>query len=207
MSTRKSRLKQVPQPVRGGHCFSKIGVHSSERVGLMIDVRKAQKRLRIPRRRIEASMLPASKQTLPLHNAPLWGAFQRCMVEPDGSSAHLPQVPFHTVDGCTSMIFPFVWKRQRRGMSHQQAQHSIGTTSTFWGIGGWCSPETQSITEGSSWWFQLEGSMADFAQSRHAGSAALGYCHCRRSCARHCRLPDASHCGRARTTSLQAQLS
>ena len=49
---------------------------------------------------------------------------------------------------------------------------------TFWGIGEWCSPETQSVTPGSCWWFQLEGSMADLPQSWHAGTEAQPLISC-----------------------------
>ena len=49
---------------------------------------------------------------------------------------------------------------------------------TFWGIGGWCSPETQSVTPGSYWWSQLEGSMADRPQSWHSGTGAQPVISC-----------------------------
>ena len=48
--------------------------------------------------------------------------------------------------------------------------YAQGTSS---GIGGWCSAETQSVSPSSSWWFQLEGSMADLPQSWRAGTEAL----------------------------------
>ena len=59
----------------------------------------------------------------------------------------------------------------------------------LWGIGRWCSAETQSVTPGSCWWFQLEGSLADLPKSWYA-------CwHSWRSwsaaCDRHCRFLDA----------------
>ena len=49
---------------------------------------------------------------------------------------------------------------------------------SLWGIGEWCSAETQSVTPGSCWWFQLEGSIADLPQSWLAGNEAQPFFSC-----------------------------
>ena len=92
MSTRKSRS------VRGGHCFSQSGVALFRRSRSDDRRQQSTQKTPHPRRRTGASIVPASRQTLPPHSVPLWGAMQRCMVEPYGSSAHttLPPVLFHS---------------------------------------------------------------------------------------------------------------
>ena len=57
-------------------------------------------------------------------------------------------------------------RQERSAAADASAQGSL------WGIGGWCSAETPSVTPGSCWWFQLEGSMADLPQSWDAGNEA-----------------------------------
>ena len=78
--------------------------------------------------------------------------------------------------------------RDRRPQEGSAAADAFAQ-GTFWSIGRWCSAETQSVTPGSCWWFQLEGSLADLPKSWYA-------CwHSWRSwsaaCDRHCRFLDA----------------
>ena len=76
---------------------AKVVTHWSEGVGLTIDVSKAHKRLRI-REDGWGLLLFQHRSKLYHYSVPLWSAFQRCMVEPHGSSTHthLPLVPLHS---------------------------------------------------------------------------------------------------------------
>ena len=129
---------------------AKVVTHSSEGVGLTIDVSKAHRRPSHPRRRMEDSIVPAPWQTLSLHSVSLGGTVQRSMVEPDGGSAHthLPPVHFPSarwVAACRRLPFSFgsdngaahdsmhLLLSAPPGMLHQLAQDCLWPSSTM----GW----------------------------------------------------------------------
>ena len=89
-----------------------------------------------PRRRVEALVVPASRQTLPLHSVPLWGAIQR-LHGGAGWEAVLIGICHQfifisfsssTDCDCMSTISSSAWKRQRR----HSWPCALATSCTSW---------------------------------------------------------------------------
>ena len=85
----------------------------------------------------------------------------------------------------TLEAWEFAFLRAPLQSSMQDTRTQVGSAATdayaqgaLWSIGVWCSAETQSVTPGSYWWFQLEGSIADLLQSWHAGNGAQPLISC-----------------------------
>ena len=99
--TERHRMSQIEEksfnPSVEDIVSAKVVTHSSEGVGLTMDVSKAHKRLRI-REDGWALLLFQHRGKLYHCSVPMWSAFQRCNVEPHGSSTHtqLPLVPLHS---------------------------------------------------------------------------------------------------------------
>ena len=72
---------------------------------------------------------------------------------------------------------PCATRDHRRDPQRQTLMPKVHSGASGEG-GGWCSPEKQSTTPGSCWWFQLEGPMADLPQPWHAGTEAQPLISC-----------------------------
>ena len=134
MSMRKPRLKKSPSTRAWRHCLSQSGVALIRKSRSDDRRQQSTQKTPHPRRRMGASLDSSTEASSTItqcatleRDSALHGgaAWEQCLYASATSS-----FSFSTVDGCTSMTFFFVWKRQQR----REWQHASAVFCISWDV-------------------------------------------------------------------------